>query len=65
MIPPIPGLCLTTLFHGWVVDPPAGLIDQSITGSIHWRTAYETVRAIVGATAARWLAERPITEPAN
>jgi hypothetical protein len=59
-IAPLLDASLTTFIHGWVIEPPAGLIDRAATGVMPWQTGYETVRAVTAAAFERWLVGRPI-----
>ncbi len=57
-IAPLLDATLASFVHGWVIEPPAGLIDRAASGMVPWQTGYETVRAVAAAAFDRWMVER-------
>jgi hypothetical protein len=58
-LPACLGPCLATVFHGWSLDLPTGIIDQSVVGVIPWRTGYEAMRLVIAVTVSRWVPASP------
>jgi hypothetical protein len=59
LIPPGLSASLATLVHGWIIDPPPGLIDRTVSGVMPWQAAFETLRAVISAGINRWLVGNP------